>query len=116
MISTQNQVERMQELAGIVKENGMDLKSMLEDYIDYKYTVDQGYGEGVEHAEAKVQELADEIVAQKGKEWFDTFDKLAGLDVYYKEYAGPQETEEIEREMKELASELGSPVDKLLYF
>jgi len=111
---TNEEVRRMQKIAGILKEDSIDLKSMLEDYMDYKYTADQGFGESAEHAEAKLLELADKITAQKGKEWFDTFDELSSLTVVYQEYAGPEEVEKIEEEMKELANKLGSPVTDLI--
>ena len=110
-----DEVKRLQKIAGILKENVNesegDLLSLIKDYIDYDYTVDQGWGDDVDEAEQQLQSIEAEITAQKGPEYFKLVKDLADLKTYDAEYANAEESEEIAPKIKQLASELGFPAD-----
>ena len=111
-----DEVKKLQKIAGILKESvneGNDLLSLIRNYIDYDYTVDQGWGDDVDHAEQQLQSIEAEITAQKGPEYFKIVKDLAGLMTYDAEYANAEEAEEIAPQIEQLASELGFTADQI---
>ena len=91
-----------------------DLLSILQDYVSADYTADQGYGDGVlEKAEEDMKRAEVAITKMKGVEYFKALKEFARLVTYDAEYAGPDESAEIQPELKKLAQELGYTVDEL---
>lgn len=91
-----------------------DLLSMLQDYVSADYTADQGYGDGVvEKAEADKERIEAEVTRMKGAEYFKALKKFANLVTYDDEYAGAEESAEIQPLLAELAKKLGFTVDQL---
>jgi hypothetical protein len=110
--------KRMQLLAGLINENQLneaeDLLSMIQDYVSAHYTSDQGYGEGVvEKAEADMEKIKTEVTKMKGAEYFKNLETFAGLVTYDDEYAGREESDEIQPQLEELAQKLGFTIDQL---
>jgi hypothetical protein len=113
-----NEIKRMQQLAGIINESQLneaeDLLSLIKDYVDYDYTVDQGYGEGVvANAQSEMKRIKDIIISQKGQQYFKLVDEFAELSTYNEEYAGSEESKETAMQMGELADQLGFTIDQL---
>jgi hypothetical protein len=123
-----NEIRRMQQLAGLIKEGQLneaeDLLTLIKDYIGYDYTADQGYGtkiddetgeeiDIVDNAEKKKQELEDTIVAQKGREYFQLVQNYAELSTYESEYAGPDDMEQLTADKEETAQKLGFTVEEI---
>ena len=119
---------RMQKLAGLITESQINeaesLLSLIQDYIGYDYTADQGYGttidkktgeeiDVVDNAEKEMERIEKEIISQKGSNYFELVKKYAGLNTYNDEYAGPEESDKIEAQLEELASELGFTPNQL---
>jgi hypothetical protein len=91
-----------------------DLLSILQDYVSADYTADQGYGDGVvEKAEADKERIEAEVTRMKGAEYFKALKKFANLVTYDDEYAGAEESAEIQPLLAELAEKLGFTVDQL---
>jgi len=123
-----NEAKRMQQLAGIINESQLneaeDLLSLIQSYVSYNYTADQGYGtftddetgeeiDVVDNAEKRKKQIEAEITRMKGPKYFELVDKYASLSTYDAEYAGPEESEEIQPKLKELAGQLGFTTDQL---
>jgi hypothetical protein len=111
---------KMQKLAGLITENQFkqlneNLLSMLKDYVSDHYTADQGWGEDQEEAEENLKQSETEIINLKGQEYFENLKEFASLVTYDNEYAGPEESEEIQPQLEELANKLGFSVDQLRY-
>lgn len=101
-----------------------DLLSLIQDYKDYDYTADQGYGtftddetgeevDVVDNAEKRKEEIKAKIIKIKGPKYFELVDKYAGLSTYESEYAGPDDMEELTANKEETARKLGFTVDQL---
>ena len=90
-----------------------DLLSMLQDYISADYTADQGWGEDAEQAEEDKKRIEAEVTRMKGAEYFKALKKFANLVTYDNEYAGAEESAEIQPLLVELAEKLGYTVDQL---
>jgi hypothetical protein len=90
-----------------------DLLSLIQDYIDYDYTADQGGGDSVEHAEESMKQIKAKILKLKGEQYFEAVKDYASLKTYDEEYAGPEESAEIQPQLEELASKLGFTVDQI---
>lgn len=113
-----NEIKRMQQLAGIIIESQLneaeDLLSMIQDYVSSHYTADQGYGDDVvEKAEADMQMIEAKITKTKGPAYFKAVEDFARLMTYDAEYAGPEESDEIQPRLEQLAKELGYTLDQL---
>jgi len=112
-----------QELRQIIKEeiskavneiNNKDLLSMLQDYISADYTADQGYDDGeVEKAKKDKKRIEAEITKLKGKQYFEDLDYFASQTTYDNEYAGPEESAEIQPQLEKYAKKLGFTVADL---
>ena len=110
--------KRMRKLAGLINENQLneaeDLLPMLQDYVSADYTADQGYGDGVvEEAEQDKKRIEAEVTKMKGVEYFKALKDFANLVTYDAEYAGQEESDEIQPQLEELAKKLGFTVDQL---
>jgi hypothetical protein len=105
-----------EEIKKVLKEvSNEDLLSMLQDYITADYTADQGYGDGVvEKAENDKKKIKAEVIKLKGKNYFDMLDLFASQNTYDSEYAGPEDSAEIQITLKKCAKKLGFTVDQLL--
>ena len=126
---------RMQQLAGIITEGqarkmmvilneSKNLLSLIQDYKDFNYTADQGYGtfiddetgeevDIVDNAEKRKEEIKAEITRMKGPEYFELVDRYAELDTYESEYASSDDMEEIAADKEEIARQLGFTVDQI---
>jgi len=103
-----------EEVKKVLKEtSNEDLLSMLRDYISSDYTVDQGWGDDVEEAEEDMKRIKAEIIKLKGKNYFDALDFFASQNTYLSEYAGPEDSEEIQVNLEKYAQKLGFTVDQL---
>jgi len=119
-----------EEVQALFEEETKDLLSLIQSYVNYNYTADQGYGwvEGddidpitkrgkpvdmVDYAESKLKELETEITNIKGAEYFTTVKKIASLLTYDAEYANAEESEEIQPQLEELAAKLGFTLDQI---
>ena len=110
--------KRMRKLAGLINENQLneaeDLLSMLRDYISADYTADQATSmEDSKKAEEDKKRIEAEITKLKGKSYFDALDFFASQNTYDQEYAGAEESDEIQPQLEELAKKLGFTVDQL---
>ena len=105
-----------EEIKKVLKEeSNEDLLSMLQDYITADYTADQGYGDGVvEKAENDKKKIKAEVIKLKGKNYFDMLDLFASQNTYDSEYAGLEDSAEIQITLKKCAKKLGFTVDQLL--
>ena len=94
--------------------NDKDLLAMLQDYISADYTADQGYGDGVvEEAEEDKKRIEAEVTKLKGKQYFEDLDYFASQNTYNNEYAGEEESAEIQSQLEEYAKKLGFTVAQL---
>jgi hypothetical protein len=103
-----------EEIKKVLKEvSNEDLLSMLRLYISADYTADQGWGDDVKEAEEDKKRIEAEIIKLKGKSYFDALDFFASQNTYNSEYAGPEDSAEIEVNLKKYAQKLGFTVDQL---
>jgi hypothetical protein len=103
-----------EEVRKVIKEvNDKDLLAMLQDYISADYTADQGYGDGVEEAEEDKKRIEAEVTKLKGKSYFEDLDYFASQNTYNNEYAGEEESAEIQSQLEEYAKKLGFTVAEL---
>lgn len=104
-----------EEVRKVLKEVGSeDLLSMLRDYISADYTADQGYGGDEVKAREDMKRIEAEITKLKGKDYFDALEFFASQNTYDSEYAGPEDSAEIQVNLKKYATKLGFTVDQLL--
>ena len=66
-----------------------------------------GNMEDTKEAQMQIKSLEKQIKKMKGDSFFEMVEDLARLVVYNEEYAGSQESREIEQEIRELAPKLG---------
>jgi len=98
----------------LLKEEQEDnLLKLVQDYISNDYTLDQGWGDAVSKAEEEQPMLKDKIVQLKGEDYFSKVEKVANLLTYEAEYVTPDESEELEQQIQDIASELGFTKDEL---
>jgi hypothetical protein len=111
----------------LLKENVNEPKNLLaliQDYIDFDYTADQGYGTStddetgeevdiVDNAEKQKQRIEKEITALKGRQYFQLVQNYAQLSTYEAEYAGPDDMEQLTSDKEETARKLGFTVDQI---
>lgn len=102
------QLARMQKLAGIITENQINENSLLDlinDYVDYTATADQGYGtinvdgkemDKTEYAELQREKIKPEIIKLKGEQYFEDLDNFASLKLSASEYSDEDLTDELE--------------------
>jgi predicted Ser/Thr protein kinase len=109
-----SEVRYFQKIAGLLQENDSDILSKLQQYIANIYAIDQAYND-TEREEAKMENTAieNEIAQIKGGDYLKYLKAYAELEAYRAEYAGPEESEEIEQELQQLASKLGYSVEQL---
>ncbi len=92
-----------------------DLLPMLRDYISADYTADQATSmEDSKEAEENKKRIEAEITKLKGKSYFDALDFFASQNTYDQEYAGAEDSAEIQVNLKKYAKKLGFTVDQLL--
>jgi len=92
---------------------GDNLLKLVQDYISNDFTLDQGYGDAVGKAEEEQPMLRDQIIQLKGKDYFSKVEKAANLLTYEAEYVTADESEELEQQIQDIASELGFTKDEL---
>jgi hypothetical protein len=98
----------------LLKEEQKDnLLKLVQDYISNDFTLDQGYGDAVGKAEEEQPMLRDQIIQLKGKDYFSKVEKAANLLTYEAEYVTADESEELEQQIQDIASELGFTKDEL---
>ena len=104
-----------EEVRKVLKEvSSEDLLSMLRDYISADYTADQGWGNDAKEAEEDKKRIEAEITKLKGKSYFDALDFFASQNTYDQEYAGAEDSAEIQVMLQKYAKKLGFTVDQLL--
>jgi hypothetical protein len=84
-----------------------DIKELIKDYVYYRKTEELSWGEEATDAEKQVKPLEQQIKKMKGNAFFEMVHELSRLVIYNEEYAGPQQSREIEQEIRELAPKLG---------
>ena len=112
------QLTRMQKLAGIITENQINENSLLDlinDYVDYTATADQGYGtinvdgkemDKTEYAELQREKIKPEIIKLKGEQYFEDLDNFASLKLSASEYSDEDLTDELEAAANKLGFSL----------
>lgn len=85
-----------------------DIKELIADYVIFhkeeEYSTNM---EDTKEAQMQIKSLEQQIKKMKGNAFFEMVEELARLVVYNEEYAGPQESREIEQQIRELAPKLG---------
>jgi len=66
-----------------------------------------GNTEDTKEAQMQIKSLEQQIKKMKGNAFFEMVHDLSRLVIYNEEYAGPQQSREIEQEIRELATKLG---------
>lgn len=91
----------------------VNIKELIADYVIFRKEEEYSTNmQDAREAQMQVKSLEQQIKKMKGNSFFEMVEDLARLVVYYEEYAGPQESREIEQEIRELAPKLGiSPND-----
>jgi len=110
------QLTRMQKLAGIITENQSNpLLTLINDYVDYTYAADQGYGtvnvDGEEmnqtkYAALQLEKIKPEIIKLKGEQYFEDVEEFASLKLVDEEYSGEDLTDELEAAVSKLGFSL----------
>jgi hypothetical protein len=110
------QLARMQKLAGIITENQSNpLLTLINDYVDWTYTADQGYGtvnvDGKEmnrtkYAALQLEKIKPEIIKLKGEQYFEDVEEFASLSTVAEEYSGEDLTDELEAAVSKLGFSL----------
>jgi flagellar biosynthesis/type III secretory pathway protein FliH len=119
MKSQLNEVQKLQKIAGILKESQLneapELLDIMKDYISNVYTLDQGFGDDEDELNAEQESIKSQIIKAKGEDYFEILNDFAEDALSNNEYAGPEESPAIEARMQELADQLGFTVDQLIY-
>jgi len=115
-----NEIKRMQQLAGIINENQINeedsnILDLINDYKGNAYALDQGYGFNVDEMEAEQESIKQQIIDLKGEQYFELVNDIADLTVYLDEYAGPDESKEIEGNIKVITNKMGLTPNDLEY-
>jgi hypothetical protein len=86
----------------------INIKELIADYVIFhkqeEYSTNM---EDTKEAQMQIKSLEQQIKKMKGNTFFEMVEELARLVVYNEEYAGPQESREIEQQIRELAPKLG---------
>lgn len=72
-----------------------------------------GQGEESKMAEIENSAIEEEITKIKGGDYFQILERFADLNGYRQEYAGPDEADEVDEDLKTLANKLGFTVEEL---
>lgn len=114
-----NEVKRLQQLAGVIKESELnesqELLDLINKYIRNAYTLDQGYDHDANELNAEQESVKSQIKTSKGEAYFKILDAFANAYIYNNEYASPKESPELQAKMENLAKQLGFTVDQLTY-
>ena len=110
------QLARMQKLAGIITENQSNpLLTLINDYVDYTYAADQGYGtvnvgdeemNQTKYAALQLEKIKPEIIKLKGEQYFEDVEEFASLFTVAEEYSGENLTDELEAAANKLGFSL----------
>jgi hypothetical protein len=85
-----------------------DIKELIKDYVIFRKEAEySGNTEDTKEAEMQIKSLEQQIKKMKGNAFFEMVHELSRLVIYNEEYAGPQQSREIEQEIRELATKLG---------
>ena len=85
-----------------------DIKELIKDYVIFRKEEEySGNTEDTKEAEMQIKSLEQQIKKMKGNAFFEMVEELARLVLYYEEYAGPQESREIEQQIRQMAPQLG---------
>jgi hypothetical protein len=85
-----------------------DIKELIKDYVIFRKEAEySGNTEDTKEAEMQIKSLEQQIKKMKGNAFFEMVHDLSRLVIYNEEYAGPQQSREIEQEIRELATKLG---------
>ena len=81
---------------------------MIKDYVIFRKEEEySGNTEDTKEAQMQIKSLEQQIKKMKGNAFFEMVHDLSRLVIYNEEYAGPQQSREIEQEIRELATKLG---------
>jgi hypothetical protein len=117
-------IKEVEEVEALFEEETEDLLSLIQSYVSYDYTEDQGYGtftdeetgeevDVVDNAREEKERIKVEITRMKGSKYFSSVEKIASLLTYDAEYANAKESEEIQPQLEELAAKLGFTLDQI---
>jgi len=85
-----------------------DIKELIKDYVIFRKEEEySGNTEDTKEAQMQIKSLEQQIKKMKGNAFFEMVHDLSRLVIYNEEYAGPQQSREIEQEIRELATKLG---------
>jgi hypothetical protein len=85
-----------------------DIKELIKDYVIFRKEEEYSTStEDSKEAQMQIKSLEQQIKKMKGDSFFEMVHELSRLVVYNEERAGPEESREIEQEIRELAPKLG---------
>jgi hypothetical protein len=86
----------------------INIKELIADYVIFRKEEEYSTNmEDTKEAQMQIKSLEQQIKKMKGNAFFEMVEELARLVVYNEEYAGPEESREIEQEIRQLAPRLG---------
>jgi len=86
----------------------INIKELIADYVIFRKEEEYSTNmEDTKEAQMQIKSLEQQIKKMKGNAFFEMVEELARLVVYNEEYAGPEESREIEQEIRQLAPKLG---------
>ncbi len=86
----------------------INIKELIADYVIFRKEEEYSTNmEDTKDAQMEIKSLEQQIKKMKGNAFFEMVEELARLVVYNEEYAGPEESREIEQEIRQLAPRLG---------
>jgi hypothetical protein len=84
------------------------IKELIADYVIFRKEEEYSTNmEDTKEAQMEIKSLEQQIKKMKGNAFFEMVEELARLVLYYEEYAGPQESREIEQQIRQMAPQLG---------
>ena len=86
----------------------INIKELIADYVIFRKEEEYSTNmEDTKEAQMQIKSLEQQIKKMKGNAFFEMVHELSRLVIYNEEYAGPQQSREIEQEIRELAPKLG---------
>jgi len=86
----------------------INIKELIADYVIFRKEEEYSTNmEDTKEAQMQIKSLEQQIKKMKGNAFFEMVHDLSRLVIYNEEYAGPQQSREIEQEIRELAPKLG---------
>ena len=84
------------------------IKELIADYVIFRKEEEYSTNmEDTKDAQMEIKSLEQQIKKMKGRSFFEMVEELARLVLYYEEYAGAQESREIDQQIRQMAPKLG---------